>query len=52
MYELVIISGDREESVFTTEDRRDAELRRQQHIRSFTQGYAEVREVKEKKAKK
>ena len=30
----------------------DAELKRQQHVRSLTQGFAEVREVKEKKKKK
>jgi hypothetical protein len=52
MYELVITHGGKEEVVFTTEDPREAELKRQQHIRSLTQGFAEVREAKEKKKKK
>ena len=52
MYELVIIHGDKEEVVFTTEDPREAELKRQQHIRSLTHGFAEVREAKEVKPAK
>ncbi|MCM0754648.1 hypothetical protein M7784_05250 [Desulfovibrio aminophilus] len=52
MYELVIVNGGKEEVIFVTEDPREAELKRQQHIRSMGQGYAEVRESRPKGKKK
>lgn len=51
MYEIVIKDKGKEVSVFTTEDKLEAELRRQRHIRSLSGGVAEVRVMKKDKAK-
>ncbi len=51
MFELVITTGDKERSVFKSENMLDVELQRQRHVRSLSEGVAEVREVKDDKKK-
>lgn len=51
MFELVIIKGEEERSVYIAENVLDVELQRQRHIRSLSEGIAEVREIKEKSKK-
>lgn len=48
-YQLVIITGDKEEIVFISDNKLNVELRRERFIRSLTPGYAEIREVKKPK---
>ncbi len=47
MYELVVTVNGKERSVLKAENKLDVELERQRHIRSLTEGVAEVREVKQ-----
>ncbi|WP_170283787.1 hypothetical protein [Pseudodesulfovibrio senegalensis] len=51
MYELVVIVNGRERPVFKAENRLDVELERQRHIRSLSEGVAEIREIKQGKKK-
>jgi hypothetical protein len=46
-YQLVLITGGKtkEEVLFSSPKLLDVELRREQHIRSITQGYVEIRKV-------
>jgi hypothetical protein len=51
-YQLVLITGDKagggkikEEVLFSSPKLLDVELRREQHIRSITQGYVEIRKA-------
>lgn len=44
MYELVISQGSKEFVVFSSEDRRLVELKKEEHIRSGAPGFATVRE--------
>ena len=48
MYELVVVDKGKETVIFATDNELEAELRRQQHIRSLASGVAEVRKVKDK----
>ncbi|WP_272700992.1 hypothetical protein [Desulfovibrio sp. Fe33] len=52
MFEVVIETMGREYVAFTTEDAREAELIRQRHIRSLTDGMAYIRETKPEEDKK
>ncbi|MBN2140341.1 MAG: hypothetical protein JW718_04980 [Desulfovibrionaceae bacterium] len=45
MYEVVLIVAGREEVLATYDNRLEAELRREQHIRSVSEGYVEIREA-------
>lgn len=49
MYELVIITESGEQVVFTSEDILEVELRKERHIRSMSEGVAEIREAGKKK---
>ncbi len=53
MYQLVLVyDNGREESIFISDDIREVELRKQNHIRSITEGIAEIRDytpINEKK---
>ncbi|WP_187170539.1 hypothetical protein [Salidesulfovibrio onnuriiensis] len=51
MFELVIITKDRERVVYKAEKKLDVELERQRHVRSLGEGVAEIREVKAGKKK-
>jgi hypothetical protein len=46
-YQLVLVSGGqaKEEVLFSSPKLLEVELRREQHIRSITQGYVEIRKV-------
>jgi|GEM_PF-936135 len=46
-YQLVLITGGKvkEEVLFSSPNLLEVELRREQHIRSITQGYVEIRRV-------
>ncbi|WFS62247.1 hypothetical protein LF599_16530 [Pseudodesulfovibrio thermohalotolerans] len=52
MFEVVVETMGREYVSFTTEDVREAELIRQRHIRSLTDGTAYIRETKSANDKK
>ena len=47
MWNLVIITDEREEIVYTAEDRRLVELRKEMHIRSMAPGFAEIRKAED-----
>jgi len=46
-YQLVLVTGgkNKEEVLFSSPKLLDVELRREQHIRSITQGYVDIRKV-------
>lgn len=46
-YQLVLIQGNniKEEVLFSSPNLLDVELKREQHIRSITTGYVEIRKV-------
>jgi hypothetical protein len=44
-YQLILINGKKEEVLFSSPKLLDVELKREQHIRSITTGYVEIRKV-------
>lgn len=44
-YQLVLINGKKEEVLFSSPKLLDVELKREQHIRSITTGYVEIRKA-------
>ena len=44
-YQLVLVNGKKEEVLFSSSILLDVELKREQHIRSITTGYVEIRKV-------
>ncbi|OIQ49553.1 hypothetical protein BerOc1_01478 [Pseudodesulfovibrio hydrargyri] len=52
MFEVVIEDNGREYVAFTAEDKREAELLLQRHVRSLTDGLAYIREAKSEAKKK
>jgi len=52
MFELVIEDNGREYVAVTAEDKREAELLLQRHVRSLTPGHAYIREAESKEKKK
>jgi len=44
-YQLVLIRPGKEEILFSSPNRLEAELQRERHIRSITPGFVEIREA-------